>query len=231
MTVHNHSNQPIKSDHFLISCEICQDTSCHSSTTSNYIYDYPKADYSGLCQYLFSSNIYSCLQFNDVEIVWNIIKEALFKAIELFVPKVKVRTKQYPKWFTPQLIHEANCLRTLRKKYTLSPTAHNLNRLTTAGNLFNDKVESAKVTYETNLIESLLSQSNPAVYRYLRSITNHKGLPTTVVFNNTHASSDIDKANLFNTYFSSVFSNDPSAPFELPDDTICSNHIGDIEIS
>jgi len=103
VTVHNHNNQLIKSDHFQISCEICQDTSCHSSATSNYIYDYPKADYSGLCQYLFSSNIYSCLQFNDVEIVWNIIKEALFKAIELFVPKVEVRTKQYPNGSLPSL--------------------------------------------------------------------------------------------------------------------------------
>jgi len=51
------------------------------------------------------------------------------------------------------------------------------------------------------------------------------------VFNDTHASSDIYKANLFNTYFSSVFSNDSSAPFELPDDIISSYHIRDIEIS
>jgi len=36
----------------------------------------------------------------------------------------------------------------------------------TAEKLFTDKVESAKVTYETNLIESLLSQSNPAIYNY-----------------------------------------------------------------
>jgi len=119
------------------------------------------------------------------------IKENLFKAIELFIPKVKVRTKQCPKWFTPQLIHEANYLRTLRKKYTHSPTDHNSNHLTAAEKLFNDKVESTKVTHETNLIESL---SNPAVYHYLRSISNHKGLPvpTTVVFNDTHASSDIE---------------------------------------
>jgi len=120
-----------------------------------YIYDYSKANYFGLCQYLCNTNIYSCLLFNDVGTVWNIIKETL---IELFVPKVKVRTKQYPKWFTPQLIHEANCLRILRKKYTHSPTDHNSNRLTTAEKLFNDKLESAKVTYETNLIESLLSR-------------------------------------------------------------------------
>jgi len=51
------------------------------------------------------------------------------------------------------------------------------------------------------------------------------------VFNDTHASSDIDKANLFNTYLSSVFSNDSSVPFELPEDIIFSNHIRDIEVS
>ena len=151
---------------------------------------------------------YCCLQFDEVETVWTIINQTLNQAIDLLVPKVRIRTKQYPKWFNSQLIHEVNCLRTLRKKYSCSPTDHNLNRLTIAEKSFSSNSESAKVTYESNLIESLLSQSNPAVYRYLKSITNHKGIHATVVFNDTHASTDYDKADLFNNYFSSVFTKD-----------------------
>ena len=82
-------------------------------------------------------------------------------------------------------------LPTLRKKYNHSPTGYNLNHPTTAEK-FNAKVISAKVTYETNVIESLLSQSNQAVYCNLRNITNYKGLPTTVVLNDTHRSDDHD---------------------------------------
>jgi len=76
-----------------------------------------------------TSNIYLCLHIEDVETVRKIIKGTLLIAIELFVPKVRIRTRRYPKWFTSQLIHEANCLHTLRKKYNHSPTDHNLNRL------------------------------------------------------------------------------------------------------
>ena len=100
--------------------------------------------------------------------------------------------------------------------YTRSPTDHNLNRLTAAENSFNFNLESAKATYEANLIESLLPQSNPAVYQYLRSITNHKGITATIVFNDTHASSDYNKANLFNNYFHSVFTKDSYATSDLP---------------
>ena len=160
--------------------------------------------------------------------VWKIIKEILLEAAELFVPKVRIRTKQYPKWFTS---HEANCLRTLRKKYNHSPTDYNLNRLTTAEKMFNDKVKSAKVTNETNLTESFLSHSNPAVCRYLRSITNYKGLPTTAVLNNTHASDDHGKANLFNKYFSSIFTKDSSVLLEPPEYIHSTNCIENINIS
>jgi len=80
----------------------------------------------------------------------------------------------------------------------------------------------------------LISQSNPAVYQYLRSITNHKGIPATIVFNDTHASTDYDKVNLFNNYFSSVFTKDSCATSDLPycshPDTYIDNYIDNIEI-
>jgi len=39
--------------------------------------------------------IYSCLQFADLETVWTIINETLLETIDLFVPRVRHRTKQY----------------------------------------------------------------------------------------------------------------------------------------
>jgi len=134
--VYPYNNQPIRSDHFLISFEICHDAHNQSRSNPKYIYDYSKVDYTGLFHYLSTSNIYSCLQFDEVETVWTIINQTLHQAIDLFIPKVRIRTKQYPKWFNSQLIHEANCLWTLRKKYSLSPTNHNLNHLTVAEKSF-----------------------------------------------------------------------------------------------
>jgi len=173
--VYPYNNQPIRSDHFLISFEICHDPHNQSHSNPKYIYDYSKVDYTGLCHYLSTSNIYSCLQFDEVETVRTIINQTLHQAIDLFVPKVRIRTKQYHKWFNSQLIHEANCLRTLSKKYSCSPTDHNLNHLTVAEKSFTSNLESVKVTYETNLIESLKSQLfidiwgvSPTIKEYLQ---------------------------------------------------------------
>ena len=85
--VYPHNNQPIKSDHFLISFEICHGAHCQPHNSPNYVFNYSKVDYTGLCQYLFTSNIYLCFQIDDVETVWTIINETLLKAIDFFVPK------------------------------------------------------------------------------------------------------------------------------------------------
>ena len=65
------------------------------------VHDFAKVDYVELCQYLFTC---SCVQFYDVETIWNITKKTMFKVIEVLVPRVNVRTKQCPKWFTSQFI-------------------------------------------------------------------------------------------------------------------------------
>ena len=73
-------------------------------------------------------------------------------------------------------------------------------------NLLQEKLSLAKATYENKLIEShnILSNS-PAVFSYIRSVSKQNSLPSTVNLDDTLASSDVDKASLFNSYFYSVF--------------------------
>ena len=48
--------------------------------------------------------------------------------MDLFIPKTRIRTRQFPSWFTPQLRHSLKCLRTIQRKYTKNPTANNFQR-------------------------------------------------------------------------------------------------------
>ena len=75
----------------------------HPCNNTIYTFEYSKVDYNGVCQHLNNSNINSCLQCNDIELIWQIIKEALYEAMDLFVPKVRLKAKQFPKWFTPDI--------------------------------------------------------------------------------------------------------------------------------
>ena len=82
-----------------------------------------------LCSFLENSDFSHCFLSCDVDHVWSSIKLIIQQAMDLFIPKVKLRSHQFPKWFTPDIRHRLNCLRTLRRKCRTHPTAHNLSKL------------------------------------------------------------------------------------------------------
>ena len=41
------------------------------------------------------------------------VRAAMAAAMELFIPKVRLRSFQFPQWFSPELRHKFKCLRTM----------------------------------------------------------------------------------------------------------------------
>ena len=62
-----------------------------------------------------------------------------------------------------------------------------------------------KATYETDLIKSFGPNNPSRIYKYIDKIAGHNSLPISVTYNSTSATSDLEKASLFNVYFHSVF--------------------------
>ena len=140
-----------------------------TTNLSQHVYDYSKANFPEINSYIFNSNILNCLHFCDVETSWAIIKSVIYEAMTLFIPKFRVYSKQYPKWFTKELRHQIKCLHTLRRNYKRSPSDHNATHLNQAENSFQINADTAKSNYETNRINNFVSTSNPAIYRHIRS--------------------------------------------------------------
>ena len=76
-----------------------------------YVHDFLKGNYEVLLQTLTSD----CYNSTYVEFVWSLIKRHIIIAMELCIHQFKIRTHQYPKWFTTQLRHHVKCMRTLWK--------------------------------------------------------------------------------------------------------------------
>ena len=79
------------------------------------MYDYPKGDYESLCQFFTNSdltNLYNCSGVNQV---WTLVRDLITTGMDQFIPKVRLKPNQYPKWFSPQIRHQAKCMHTLRK--------------------------------------------------------------------------------------------------------------------
>ena len=90
------------------------------------------------------------------------------------------------------------------------------------------KISSAKTNYESDLITAFANNNNSRVYKYIRSLTKSHTIPPTQHHDSIVADSDIDKANMFNDYYYSVFTQ-AATNQSLPIDN--SSHLSNISIT
>ena len=125
--------------------------------------------------------------------------------MDLFIPKVRLRSHQHLKWITPTLQHDVNCFPTLKKKYKSHATQHNLTKLLSAESLLEDKLKLAKSSYENNLAHKLATSESNKIYKYINSLSSKHFLPPSMHFDSVFAITDSAKASLFYNYFYSIF--------------------------
>lgn len=211
--IHPHDYQLVSSDHYTISFGVKLPANYQPTFTPQVIFDYTKANYIDLCNFLSSIDFSVCELLPDVDSIWNYIKDCITTGMHMFIPKIKLSSSQTPKWYTSNIRHQIKCLRTLRKKHKRHPTDHNLLQVQTAEKDLQNNIQLAKASFEAKLVQDFAFSNNPKIFQYIRNITKSTFIPSTVVYKNCSASLDIDRANLYNEYFYSVFS---QSTYSLP---------------
>ena len=180
-----------------------------------------------ICEFLLEFDFDSCFTSDDVEGIWSTIKQAIHEGMHLFIPKVRIRSYQYPAWFTPKLRHLSKRIRSLRKRCLFSPTTNNLNKLQCLQECLQNNLSLSKTNFEANLINSISSKKSKFFY-YIKSTIGHNLIPPSVYLDSTQVCNDLDSANLFNSYFHSVFSRSTFCLphlYEMPTPTSALNNI------
>ena len=212
------THHAMSSDHSIISFCLLLSIPAFPTEESRYVFDFP---FQGLCEFLLDYNFSDCFNSNDVETVWSSIKHAIYLGMHLFIPKVRIRRRQFPVWTTPNLRHLLKCLKSLRRKCSRSPTPGNLTKLQALEERVQTEFSTSKALYEKNLIQSFAGKKDSKIYSYITSVTGNRTIPPTVFLDNTSASSDVERATLFNSYFHSVFTKSsfvlPSGELPVPD--------------
>ena len=135
---------PTIPDHFLITFDFHAWTPTNAKNTPHFVFDFSKADLRGLSSFLMDTDFSCCFQSRDVELVWSVIKHSILAAMYKFIPKVKLRSHQRPKWYTPDIQHHLNCTRTLRRRHNAHPTPLILQKLQHAEHILQEKMTVAK---------------------------------------------------------------------------------------
>ena len=203
----------IPTDHFIISFSIQTPVLPSSILKSHFVYNFSKADFNLMADYLLDCNFEPCLSSLDVEFVWSYIKCTIYQAMDLFISKVRLRANNSPKWFNATIRHKLNCIHHLRKQAKHHSSVRNQQKLDQAELELQDIMKTAKSEYESNLIQEFVFSKNYKIYEYIKSPRKEDLLPPTIHDGTTTATEDHEKITLFNKYFFSVFT---SSSYCLP---------------
>ena len=211
--VHVEPSQLISSDHFMVLFSIVCDIKPVRRHMVKYIFDFKNVDMEGLLMFLLEYDFDNCYCSNNIEHVWAIIKTAMLRAMNLYIPKVRVKTLKHPKWFNSDIRHHLSCIRSLRRRLRVHPMEQKLSKLKSSEKLLQEKMLSAKASYEAKLICSSANGNTSLIFKHINSITGHHTIPPLIKYEASTTTSDHDKASMFNAYFHSVFTH---SSFVLP---------------
>ena len=195
---------------------------------TSWFYNFQKTDIDSLNEFLLDFDFKPMLESSDIEYVWSFLKSLLLNVIAMFTPLVSVRSKSLPKWFSSNIRHQLNKVHTLRKKFKRNSYASNFLRLASAECLLQLSILDARSEYEASLVKGFAQSRDPSIYRYLKSLSASSDIPSVMYHASTKAEHPKDIANLFNSYFFSVFHNKSnntvteSCPTYLSDNSLCS---------
>lgn len=206
-----------------------------SKSLAHYVLNYSKADWRGLSEYLLDYDFSSLYTIKDLDSLWTHFKCILTEATHRFIPKIKVNSSRSPKWFTPEIRHEFNRNHTLRRLSKKKPSSTNALRLQHAESHLQEIMLQAKSNFESHLVESFAFNNPQKLYAYIKSFSKQASFPHTMFLDSVTASTDGEKASLFNSYFYSVFSTTsfilpPMANLPSPNSTLANIEISESDV-
>ena len=233
LTVHNAGTFSLSSDHYFVSFTYNPHTPFPlPPQPSPYpVFNFHQADLMGLNDYLLEQDFDPCLVSNDVEYIWSYIKDIIYKGFDLYVPRKRSKTKCYPPWYSANIIHDCNKLKTLKKSLRPGSLLKRC-RIEVLTSELNHKISEARATFEANLVMKNKDRGNAVIFRYLNGLSQSSHIPSNVHYDSISASTDGDAAELFNQYFFSIFNrqNVPLPPSSNPQATLDSISFSDADV-
>ncbi len=160
-----------------------------------------RTDYERVCELLSTTSFDSCYCSNNVN---NQLKSTLMEAVDHFTPRLNPNKIRHSPWFTADIRHRLRCLRSMRHRYHSSLTQSLATSIHQSEIELQSIIGSAKSVYESDLHVVSSSQkgsSESKIFRHIKPLNKGASYPPVMNLNSELASSDLDKANLFNKFF------------------------------
>ncbi len=211
----NTSQRRLHSDHFFITFVFLskRNNQLHQKNNCDYVLNYSKVDKEGLLGFM--EDVY--YQLEDVSVLqpcysWNLIKDIITNACLQFVPKLRIPTVTSPRWFTSEIRHNLNKVKSLRKRIGSSSTPYLINKLVEMENNLTSQMMEAKSTFITGLTKTFNKQPKK-LYSYISSLSDNRPNMQYIMYKGCPLSDMSSIVSAFNDFFNSTFT---TSDFELP---------------
>ena len=175
------------------------------STNPRFLYNYNSIDLTHFNS-IFSSIPWNIIDHgNDIELSWSMWKDLFLSAIDSTIHKTKWKSRKVKHWFSPSTINLIYKKRKLYRSMCKQPTPANKLRYRTVSNLVRTLTRSDTKKRALNLSQT------PTVKKFwswVNSVKRHRTCLPPLQLDATVVTDDCTKANMFNNYFYSVFTNE-----------------------
>ena len=191
-----------KGDHCTLSFTV---TTSYTRNDEGGFFQFSKTNFLEFGNFLNNVNWDLELQNCKAEEAWTFFQEKMTAAILRFVPQTKLRLHKSPPWTnnrTRLAVKEKNKAWSLYKK---NKNEANWETFTQARNKCNREIISQKKLFEKNIASNI--KTNPKIFwNYVKFSTGgQKDIPTLKNSDGNSVTDNMEKAELFNEYFSDVF--------------------------
>ena len=196
------------------------------------VYDYRQADFPALRRALTEA----CLDIpltDDIDKCWELWKDNFLSIVTSFIPTKIVKDTNSPPWIDVEVRHLIRKKYTALRNYRKNKTAERKLKLRTLCQQIKYAIRAKHKIYLAK-IEASFKEKPKIFWKYHKAILNFRSaLNPVITFNNHIAKSPREKAEIFNTYFCSVFrptktTVNPEVSTSLP---LTSTQLSDITIS
>lgn len=210
------TERAVFSIHEALHCELLI-TECKSGPlkSDRIVYNYSKADFNH-ARAMLSTIPWSMLDnCEGIDECVDMFYDFLFAIINDSVPKLNTGKRKFPPWYDADLICLVREKEAAHRRYKRREISHQT--FSDARRVFKDANKMKFDNYMTNIEHDI--QKNPKrLWGYIKSKTKSSSIPGRVKHNDIYSEKPIDRANVFNNFFKSVFIDDNEDTFPTIDD-------------
>lgn len=145
----------------------------------------------------------------------NIFYEALYSAIEIFVPLKRISSGKFPRWFSPELKQCIIEKKKAHKRYKGSKLQSDYSEFSRLRLACKRLLVESNATFVASTENSLFT--NPKQFwNYVNSKRKNRDSPSEFQYNGSISTSGVEVANMFAHHFSRVYSCKPCPNFQGP---------------